>query len=820
METITFYSYKGGSGRSLLLANAAQFLALTGKRVVALDLDFEAPGLHYKMHIGEPGQRTADVVPERGVVDYLLAASDGAQPERLPDYVASVALPRGSGELALMPAGAAPSGEYWRRLTALAHRGVLGDPDSDVIASFLELKARLEDELEADYLLIDARTGITELAGIATTLLADKVVCLMIDNPESLAGTRAVLRSFGRAVRLDKQDPVEVLAVLSRVSQRDEETERRVIAFLDEPGPSPEETLALDRLFVLPSAPEVAREERILLDGGREGTSSALAKSYLVLMSELAPADAGSRSAAFRRQQAVRAMRGWLTEDDRGHRHRPVAPRAFPEDHIDEGVPFGSARSRYADLAAFDREDRAAPLLVAEYVEDLAGSEAWRWWQDHTWLRCVLLFGLDEHGRLERRAFTRARGGPELHERDSDWGLRWPTSHRALRDPGDQSVAARLEALIAGGDDFIALLVQDWQRASFITLHGVAPFYRPRVAREIVDGLASVTDIETELRVLWRTASDPFERADGGMMHKGAQLEELATRRLHAPLFWRLSAEAKTRYWRRSRDRINRAGIELLADDLLGLRFDQDEDLRRSLVRLLDEVAAEGKEPDRIAYAFRPSFRERELSFEFSTDAPPELVRRALLGALLRSADMDPKDRVGWDRAEMIATDALDSPAALTSLLREGDGKLALVTTNLLGLYDPATCRVTLYRRLLDWCSTALDISLRQLENVVFIHETVHAICHLGRDLDGRSWPEFALPSSRDPAFRPSALHAGLGQYFTFRLIERLEDEALMDAFERLTEHQPPEYQAWRSMRDVPVEQMRARLMRARDGTP
>ena len=37
METITFYSYKGGSGRSLALANAAVYLAKLGFRVVALD---------------------------------------------------------------------------------------------------------------------------------------------------------------------------------------------------------------------------------------------------------------------------------------------------------------------------------------------------------------------------------------------------------------------------------------------------------------------------------------------------------------------------------------------------------------------------------------------------------------------------------------------------------------------------------------------------------------------------------------------------------------------------------------------------------------
>lgn len=293
METVTFYSYKGGSGRSLLLANTAQCLAVAGKRVVALDLDFEGPGLHYKLSIGKPGQRATDVVPERGVVDYLTAALSGPHPERLSDYLAPVALPEGSGTLALMPAGAAPTGEYWRSLTALVRRGALSQPSMELIAGLLELQLRIEDELEADFLLIDSRTGITELAGLATTLLADKVVCLMLDNPESLAGTRAVLRSFGRAIRLEGQRPIETFPVLSRVPERDEETKLRVVAFLGEPGPDAARTFSLDRLYVLPEDPHLAQEERVLLAGEPGDVTSALGMGYLDVIGDLFPSVAG-----------------------------------------------------------------------------------------------------------------------------------------------------------------------------------------------------------------------------------------------------------------------------------------------------------------------------------------------------------------------------------------------------------------------------------------------------------------------------------------------------------------------------------------------
>ncbi len=45
MFVITFYSYKGGVGRTSALMNAAHRLVAKGKTVVVLDFDLEAPGV-------------------------------------------------------------------------------------------------------------------------------------------------------------------------------------------------------------------------------------------------------------------------------------------------------------------------------------------------------------------------------------------------------------------------------------------------------------------------------------------------------------------------------------------------------------------------------------------------------------------------------------------------------------------------------------------------------------------------------------------------------------------------------------------------------
>ena len=422
METFTFYSYKGGTGRTLLVANTARYLADLGKRVVALDFDLEAPGLHYKLRTERTAGRTGEVPPERGVVDYLLAASvGGTEAFPLSQYLVRVPLPRTTtGELYLMPAGSAPSGDYWRSLTSLTRGDFFANPDGSGIAACLDLKARIESEIEADFLLIDSRTGITEMAGLATTLLADRVVCLMIDNPESLAGTRAVMRSFGQAPRLGGQGPIGLLPVLSRASRDDDETKRRVLRYLNEAGPGAEEGLLLERIYVLRTDPSIAETERLLLGNGDVSARSPLYQDYLELLRALVTADPALVASAENRRLAVARMKDWLTAPSDRLRHD--LPKSFDEEQIEEGIRLGKRQARYADIVVYGGKDRTEALMAIEYVEDLESSEAWQWWEANTNLRCAILIGTDKSVYLPKRIFTRDKRGKKFRERDETAG--------------------------------------------------------------------------------------------------------------------------------------------------------------------------------------------------------------------------------------------------------------------------------------------------------------------------------------------------------------------------------------------------------------
>ena len=216
METVAFYSYKGGVGRSLLLANAARFLAMLGKGVVALDLDLEAPGLHYKLG----GTAGPDLPPGQGAVPYLIATTKEGAPRPTLDTMPVLLAADSKGWLRLMPAGPAPHQRYWAALNKeLSEKLRLAEPGSQGFMAMLDLQARISDELKPDYLLVDVPNGVTEIGSLATTVLADTVVCMFVGNQESLDGTLAVAQALTTARRLNDQNPIRVAPVLARTAK-------------------------------------------------------------------------------------------------------------------------------------------------------------------------------------------------------------------------------------------------------------------------------------------------------------------------------------------------------------------------------------------------------------------------------------------------------------------------------------------------------------------------------------------------------------------------------------------------------------------------
>lgn len=299
MQTTTFYAYKGGTGRTLTLANAAKYLSRLGQSVLAIDLDLEAPGLHHKLRLGGSPTQSA---PGLGVVDYLSHFIDrNTFPDSLAAYVSEVPKEEDrDGSIRLMAAGNILDPQYWRRLARINWHNFLFGDDQQGLLFFLELKERIRAAFKPDFLLVDARTGITEVGGVATTLLPDQVVCFLLNNQENLEGMREVLRGIERA-STDRPTPIRIVPVLSRlprISRRgpgaDGETRLvdNIRHYLCESTADYPKPLELPPLYVLHSEETLAYQESLRIGNTRSVGESPLLRDYLRLFSQIIPSDA------------------------------------------------------------------------------------------------------------------------------------------------------------------------------------------------------------------------------------------------------------------------------------------------------------------------------------------------------------------------------------------------------------------------------------------------------------------------------------------------------------------------------------------------
>ena len=254
---ISFYSFKGGVGRTMALANVAFLAAKNDLRVLVMDWDLEAPGLHhYFRGLLEP-DKMAELRAAPGVLDLAWAwrngidqATDAEQideqfkrfrnGEPFEQLVRSVLEEDELGEsgcLDIIPAGgdtvATPeSVEYERALAAMSWNELLDRYAGGGLIDALRHWA----SANYDLVLIDSRTGLADVAGICTMQLPDAVVLSFVLNRQNIEGVARV----ASAIRRNRGDTLKIWAVPMRVSREgtDEEADAsaRALRELTRPG--------------------------------------------------------------------------------------------------------------------------------------------------------------------------------------------------------------------------------------------------------------------------------------------------------------------------------------------------------------------------------------------------------------------------------------------------------------------------------------------------------------------------------------------------------------------------------------------------------
>ncbi len=172
MKIVTFYSYKGGTGRSVSLANVARVLsARLGQRVGVVDLDIEAAALH---------EIFGAVVAQQNLLTLLLPKFRNVS--NLEQHVLEMTQgDAGGGRLFLLP--------------TITDAKVVDEVRWDSgVDTFLEneLFPAFGRVYQLDYLLLDARSGLSTFATFALRV-ADLVVLVARADRQNRLGIRKMV---------------------------------------------------------------------------------------------------------------------------------------------------------------------------------------------------------------------------------------------------------------------------------------------------------------------------------------------------------------------------------------------------------------------------------------------------------------------------------------------------------------------------------------------------------------------------------------------------------------------------------------------------
>lgn len=196
-----FASLKGGVGRSTALCVVAADLAGKGRRVLAIDMDLEAPGLGNLLLPGE-------TLPEFGLLDYLVELEVGnpLEEEFFADMIGHSWLGGGHGRVDVIPAIGRRSLAYPMNVLGKLARayfgGLMADGESLTFSERMrKLVDRFADPLRYDAILVDARAGLHETTAAAVLGLGAEVLLFGQDQPQTYAGYELLFAQLGTLPR-------------------------------------------------------------------------------------------------------------------------------------------------------------------------------------------------------------------------------------------------------------------------------------------------------------------------------------------------------------------------------------------------------------------------------------------------------------------------------------------------------------------------------------------------------------------------------------------------------------------------------------------
>ena len=215
MIVATFYSYKGGVGRTMALVNCGVELARRGKKVLLVDFDLRAPGLSSFSVLGVSASA-------RGITDFV---HDFLNTNRSPDvegYISHCpATHFPDGEVTVMSAGSA-AGKSAKQPFEVDWNELYNHRDGFLLLE--DLKEQWRRVIEADLVLVDCQSGLSDIGSICTRQLPEQVVLFYLPNGENLVGIKRTVESIRLQSEEQDNKPVQLSFVMSNVPDLDEDS--------------------------------------------------------------------------------------------------------------------------------------------------------------------------------------------------------------------------------------------------------------------------------------------------------------------------------------------------------------------------------------------------------------------------------------------------------------------------------------------------------------------------------------------------------------------------------------------------------------------
>ncbi|ETA72405.1 MULTISPECIES: tyrosine-protein kinase family protein [Mesorhizobium] len=184
---IVFTSLKGGVGRSTALAVLAAHMSSRGQRVLAIDLDLEAPGIGTMLI--QP-----NALPKYGTLDYLVENGiSGIDREFVTQMIGKSFLGSTGAQVSVLPAIGRATIENPRGALSKISRAYLEDVSSSGEVSsqtnqIREMVDRFSATGDYDLILIDGRAGLHETNAAVLLGLGAEILFFGIDEPQTFLG--------------------------------------------------------------------------------------------------------------------------------------------------------------------------------------------------------------------------------------------------------------------------------------------------------------------------------------------------------------------------------------------------------------------------------------------------------------------------------------------------------------------------------------------------------------------------------------------------------------------------------------------------------